>query len=236
MRLRLFLRRGRNVAGTHHSHAALESIEPLAFRENVYGVTATITFGELQKILLLKSDGSQMATVILTKDGHASGNKVQLQHNPTGADGTNSPDGDLLGISTHAHNKLGTTFCTPDWILKLAPITFRVDATDPTNPKLLRVRGGSALTVMDQVIGFKVGATLWNDGSSAVTEQYNYDTSTYSTPCDFTLVRSVRVSLIGRTPPSADPFYSFRNSFDDGPYQIQGVSIVVNPRNLSMRD
>ncbi|MBI3669729.1 MAG: hypothetical protein HY237_08120, partial [Acidobacteria bacterium] len=53
---------------------------------------------------------------------------------------------------------------------------------------------------------------------------------------DYTLVRAVRVSLIGRTPPVTDPTFKFRNTFDGGPYQIQGLSVVVNPRNLSMKD
>jgi prepilin-type N-terminal cleavage/methylation domain-containing protein len=42
------------------------------------------------QILLVKSDGSQMTTTILTSDGLVSGGKVKLEHNPTGADGTNT--------------------------------------------------------------------------------------------------------------------------------------------------
>ena len=53
---------------------------------------------------------------------------------------------------------------------------------------------------------------------------------------DFTLVRSVGVTLIGRTPPNKDPNYTYRNNFDGGPYIIQGVSIAINPRNLTMND
>jgi hypothetical protein len=76
--------------------------------------------------------------------------------------------------------------------------------------------------------------------------QYNYDASTYDVnnisppPYDsaymFSLVRSVRVSLIARTKPSTDPSFTFRNPFDGGPYQVQGASVVVDPRNLSMND
>jgi hypothetical protein len=55
-------------------------------------------------------------------------------------------------------------------------------------------------------------------------------------PYDFSAVRSVRTSIIARTPPSSDPNYPFRNSFDGGAYQILGASVVVNPRNLSMND
>jgi len=95
--------------------------------------------------------------------------------------------------------------------------------------------------VAEQVIGFKLGASIWNDSNG--TDQYYFDASAYpnadgtgTDPYNYTLVRSIRVSLIGRTTPIVDPTYSFRNTFDNGAYQIQAVSVVVNPRNLSMKD
>jgi hypothetical protein len=82
---------------------------------------------------------------------------------------------------------------------------------------------------------------LWNSAAGTSSEAYNFDASTYgnppgSDPYNYTRVRSVRVSLIGRTTPSTDPTYTFRNTFDGRPYQIQGASVVVNPRNVSMKD
>ena len=193
------------------------------------------------QLLLVKGDGSQIATVVLTKDGSVSGTKVQLQHNPTGADGTNSSLYDPLGISVNPNNKLGTTFCNDDWVLKLAPITYWVDTAEPTNPKLMRDQSGTTSVVSEQIIGFKLGASLWNSGVGASSTDYNFDASTYGDPpgseaYNYTLVRSVRVSLIARTVPNTDPNYKFRNTFDGGPYQIQAASVVVNPRNLSMKD
>jgi hypothetical protein len=47
-------------------------------------------------------------------------------------------------------------------------------------------------------------------------------------------IRSVRISLIGRTAPNPDG--SFQNSFDGGNYRVEAISVVVNPRNLSMND
>ena len=108
---------------------------------------------------------------------------------------------------------------------------------------------------MEQVIGFRVGATLWNGGSTAaaqagdsVTTSYNYLASTYciggtganctggtQLPYNFSLVRSVRASLIGRTSPSTTNT-GFENAFDNGHYQVQGIAVVVNPRNMSMND
>ena len=51
---------------------------------------------------------------------------------------------------------------------------------------------------------------------------------------NYSLIRSVQIQLIGRTDPNPDPTYIYRNGFDGGPYQIQSVSVVVNPRNLTM--
>lgn len=182
------------------------------------------------QVLLVKSDGSQMTTTILTSDGQITGGKVKLAHNPTGADGTNTPDGDPLALTNDAdNNKLGTQFCNTDWVLKLAPITYSVDATDPTDPKLTRTQSGVTNVVSEQVIGFKVGASIWNGTTD---NTYSFDASTYL--YDWQRVRAIRVSLIGRT--NVDGASNFRNTFDGGPYKIESVSVVINPRNLSMND
>jgi len=183
-----------------------------------------------EQILLVKSDGSQMTTTILSSDGQVSGGKVQLQHNPTAADGTNSTTADPLGISNTADsNKLGTQFCSTDWVLKLAPITYWVDTSNAQDPKLTRTQGGASTVIAEQVIGFKVGASIWN-GTTAQT--YNFDASSYSH--DWSLIRAVRISMIGRTSPI--PNSNFHNTFDLGPYRVQAISVVINPRNLSMND
>ncbi|MBZ5520823.1 MAG: prepilin-type N-terminal cleavage/methylation domain-containing protein [Acidobacteriia bacterium] len=179
------------------------------------------------QLLIVKSDGSQMTTTVLTQDGQVTGAKVQLQHNPTGANGVNTSAYDPLNISVAPNNKLGDQFCTGDWILKLSPITYSVDASDNTNPKLMRTQAGVSSVISDQIVGFKVGASIWNGTDDTI---YNFDSSTYSN--DFTLVRSVRISVIGRT--AVDYNNKFRNSFDQGPYKVEAVSVVVNPRNLSM--
>jgi len=182
------------------------------------------------QILLVKSDGSQMTTTILTSDGLVSGGKVKLEHNPTGADGTNTIALDPLALSNSADsNKLGTQFCNTDWVLKIAPITYSVDASDPTDPKLVRTQNGQPSVIAEQIVGFKVGASVWNGTTD---NTYSFDAASYNH--DWSLIRSVRVSMIGRT--STDMGSSFRNSFDGGPYKIQSISVVINPRNLSMND
>lgn len=182
------------------------------------------------QILVVKSDGSQMTTTILTSDGQISGGKVKLDHNPTGADGTNTTTQDPLSLTNSADsNKLGTQFCNTDWVLRLAPITYSVDASDPTDPKLVRTQNGQPSVIAEQIIGFKVGASIWNGTTD---NTYSFDAASYNH--DWSLIRSVRVSMIGRT--QTDLGSSFRNSFDGGPYKIQSISVVINPRNLSMND
>ena len=208
------------------------------------------------QILFLSGSGLILTTAVLTANAAPGAHGVVFTFNPTsgpspGPAGMNAAPYDPLNISTHALTTtvqtpwgtknsvtLGNQFCGSDWILKLAPITYSVDnTTNPNDPVLIRqVKGASPTIVMDQFIGFKVGASIWNNATNSTNVQYYYDASQYPVPNDFSAVRSVRVSLIGRTPPSTDPNYPFRNSFDNGRYQILGASVVVNPRNLSMND
>lgn len=203
------------------------------------------------ELLLVSANGQTMTTTVLTGDPQVTGGKVKFPHNSTGAKdsngvfvaGLNSAANDPLGISTSSvNNKLGDQFCNTDWILKLAPITYKVDTTDPTNPKLVR-----ALTlaktqdvVAEQVIGFKVGASVKTaDGDY----DFRYKASNPYTAVapapigynnDWTAIRAVRITIIGRTTPS--PGSGYHNGFDKGPYKVEAVSVVINPRNLSMND
>jgi hypothetical protein len=184
--------------------------------------------------------------VVLTSDGSVAGSKVKLAHNPTGSSGTYT---DPAGIAVNPNNKLGTNFCGPDWILKISPITYKVDRSTASDPKLVREQpsGNTASDVLlaDQVIGFKVGALLWNNCTTTCTSDdestYNYDASSYvsggtAQAYNYSLIRSIQIELIGRTTPNFAPTYVFRNAFDGGPYQIESDSVVLNPRNLSMNN
>lgn len=187
------------------------------------------------EVLLVKSDGSQMTTTVLTSDGEVTGGKVKLAHNPTGVNGVNDGSAgsnvDPLDISsTSDNNKLGDQFCNTDWVLKLAPIKYWVDASDPADPKLMRTQSGQSSIVAEQIIGFKVGASIWNSTSA---DPYSFDASSYSH--DWSLIRSVRISLIARAATN-ETNTNFHNTFDGGPYKIESLSVVINPRNLSMND
>lgn len=177
---------------------------------------------------------------------------------------------------------LTDTFTGGDFILKISPVSYQVCAgagsptlpyqcsgNDASDPKLIRTvwqNHSSNVTssmVMDQMIGFKVGASIWNDPNNTTDVVcYSYDSSAYnnpaytspataSNPCptstktepyNYLLVHSIRVSLLARTPPatlktsanaSGTLTYSYQNAFDGGPYQVQGTTLIVNPRNMN---
>ncbi|HUI42614.1 MAG TPA: prepilin-type N-terminal cleavage/methylation domain-containing protein [Terriglobia bacterium] len=210
-------------------------------------------FSNGDELLFVNSNGHKMTAVILNAAGTVAGTAVRLTFGATTAAGVNSSDplkiatvaltssvvNDVWTDTTAFSDQLASQFCGPDWIIKLAPINYKVDTTTASNPKLTRSQSGSTSVVMEQVVGFKVGTAIWNDGSGGVDSTYApyyYDPSLFPVPNDFSLVRSVRISLLARTAPTTNPTYKFRNAFDNGAYQIQGSAVVVNPRNLSMDD
>ena len=129
--------------------------------------------------------------------------------------------------------------------MKLDPITYQVSVANPADPILTRTHIVSGVTNVDtiaeQIIGFKVGASVWgaiDDSTPTSTALYNFyaQNAGSATPVgynsNYSLIRSVRVSLIGRTTPN--PTQVFQNTFDQGPYQVLGADIVINPRNMTM--
>ena len=205
-----------------------------------------------------------MTVVTLTKDGSSTGNGVKLEHNPTGASGgANGCPGtsctDPLGIITGGgyKNALGTGFGTGSYVINLGAgngdIAYSVQPNASNASDAQLVRNGQPVT--DQIIGFKVGADLWDKSNQSDLASFSYNSLLYCNsqlavgldcntdpppaagidPNDFTLVRSIRVSLIGRTPPTGDPsMQTFHNGFDGGPYLVQQASIVVNLRGISI--
>ena len=182
-------------------------------------------------------------------------------------------------LDTFSDNYLTASFATTDYILKIVPVTYQVcngpgspttatgalyscdqTATSPdiANPKLWRtIRAGGVTTssmVMEQMLGFKAGASIWNDPDPDPNvppdvPYFNYSAATYTVypnnisvgnnpPGDrafnFSAVHSVRVSAIGRTVPATTANYVYRNQFDGGPYQVQAIAFVVT-RNLNQQ-
>jgi len=224
----------------------LYSLPPSGFTPS----SAAAKFHAGDQMLFVAASGNPyvpFTTARLSANGATGGSTnqyVALTFNSTLAGGYNNAGAtgnDPLNMTTSQGtngidpSKLHDSFCSSDWVLRLSPIIYSVDTTtDPTNPKLMRTRGGVQNVVMEQVVSFRVGAGIFGD----LSDNYRYNASTapanggyYN---DFTEVRAIRVSLIGRTKP--DTINTYRNLFDQGPYQVLGSSTVVNPRNLSMNN
>jgi Tfp pilus assembly protein PilW len=239
---------GNPTATTTDTHAttSLYMLPPAG----VTAATYAASFSNGDQVLLVKSDGSKYTTVKVT--GHTtsaltvngvSQTYVVLAHSTvTQSDGTNLAADDLTGMSVNSSDQTTNQFCAQDWLIRLVPIKYDVDiTTDPDNPTLRRtvlVAGqtpdADGVALANQVIGFKVGAALI-DGATQTT--YNFDASSYSS--DYTRIRSVMISLVGRTPPKApnvDTAFMAPNTFDGGPYAIQGISFVISPRNMSLSE
>jgi prepilin-type N-terminal cleavage/methylation domain-containing protein len=247
---------GAGCADASTSNLFLAPIAPMTAAQ----LAAAYSVGD--QVLLINNDGSYVATFTVTDKPTVAGTVVQIPHNPTtqgdpatggvGTGGIANGADDPLGIAwtmigdpkllppvqpslaNHPFT-LGTQFCSSpaDFAYKLSSVTYGVDATtDPTNPKLVRITGGVPSVVAEQIIGFRVGASTWN---STADTPYSYSAATdYFN--DWNSIRALRISLIGRTPPNADVNDTFRNKFDNGPYRVEAVSVVINPRNLSMND
>ena len=190
--------------------------------------------------MLVTNSGSLYTEVTLTAAGTTqvvSGTTyVLLTHTATNGDGSNSATNDPTGMSTYTSSVLSSTYDPTCWVARLTPVVYSVDTTtDSTNPTLKRTlltgttTTASGVPLVNQIIGFKIGASL----PGSATGVYYFDSSNYpnppASPYNYPAIRSVMVSLVGRTNPNlSNPFV---NSFDGGHYQIQGVSVVVTPRN-----
>jgi prepilin-type N-terminal cleavage/methylation domain-containing protein len=121
-----------------------------------------------------------------------------------------------------------------DYAVKLvAGATYSVDATTPANPKLVRTDpAGKQDIIAEQIIGFTVGA--WSSQrvvGGLIAPGYTTNPADYKS--DWASVRSIQVQLVARATPNTDNPSTFQNAYDQGTYQVQGMSVVINPRNLN---
>ena len=199
------------------------------------GLTAA-NFAAGDELLLMTggttvSGRNQMTTVVVLTSVQGPGAKITLTTTTTNLDGSNNPanvpNPDPAGLTTNDNTgigELGVGFCpATDWVVKLAqPVKYTVNGTN----QLTRTQGGNTDLIADSIIGFKVGAATFN--AAGASAGYSYANGTYKAD----EIRSLRVSLIGRTAPNSDDPY--RNTFDGGAYKIEDLSTIINPRNLSM--
>jgi prepilin-type N-terminal cleavage/methylation domain-containing protein len=211
------------------------------------GITAAnFASGE---IMFMNGNGNQMTVAKLSGSAAGAGGAINITYGATAANGTNSIGNDPFGLTWTVPpvtdpDQLTDQFCPAngDYVVDLSYVTYSVNASN----QLIRTTAATVVSpdiVADQIIGFKVGAaTYQSGGGSTSTPAYSFNAANapaanpqgYSS--QFSLIRSIRVSLIGRTPPGQFTGSAFRNTFDGGQYRIQALSLVINPRNLSMND
>ena len=154
---------------------------------------ASTTAGYYQKgdtLLLLAQDGSQMTTVNLTTTSPATATttSVTIAFQAQTVAGVNPNDQLLMtthsgGNADNPHTQIGSSFCNQDWLLRLKPIIYKVDDTDPSDPKLTRTLGsGTPDVIAEQIVGFKVGASLANP-TDTTDGAYVYDASHFGIGC-----------------------------------------------------
>jgi prepilin-type N-terminal cleavage/methylation domain-containing protein len=184
----------------------------------------------------------RMTTIQLTSTGTVNGSAIQISHTATLAGGVPKTLPDPMGIITTADSDQLTNTFDPlqDYAIRLTAISYGVDASTPSNPKLVRVPynplgtsfTGAQNVIAEQIIGFKVGA--WNTYSTTYVYDSTLPKGATGYGGDWTSIKAVRIDLTARTPINSDPSNVFRNKLDGGPYQVQKISVVINPRNLSM--
>lgn len=193
----------------------------------------------------------------------AGSDPLQLIFNPNGGTNFGKANALNIGFTNGAYIiDLGTGTNAVTYAVLPNPL----NAADPQLMRCLGATCTPAnqQLLTDQTIGFKVGAALWNNKQANATDlaNYIYDPNHYCSdsiqtnpgppptyvdctvnppaaydPFDYTLVRSIRVSMIARTAPVTEvSLNNFRNGFDNGPYLVQQASVVVDLRNLSNAD
>ena len=201
------------------------------------------------------TDVPSIALVVLKVDAVPNGNSIQITTtNPTQTlnncrDETDTviptpitgipPGPDPLGIYDFIQNGecyrfTGNFNGQLDHVVRLfASASYSVDTSVAGNPKLVRTGSTGAQDVIaEQIVGFTVGAwSNWRPGTLAPAVGYTTDPANFKS--DWASVRSLQIQLIARTPPNSDNPSNFRNNYDQGPYQVQGISVVINPRNLN---
>jgi hypothetical protein len=193
------------------------------------GVTAA-SYTAGSEILFINGANNQYTASTITAAA-AAGANITLTFPATNANGTSNSD--PLQIATtppvgNTPDTLGTNFCqnTNDWVVLLGTTTYTVNGA---NQLTRQFANGGAQPIADQVIAFKVGVSQFNAANGA--------SGAYLYGNNYTIraTRSVRVSVIGRTAPGYSAA-NFTNTFDGGNYKIEALSVIINPRNLSMND
>jgi hypothetical protein len=169
----------------------------------------------------------QVAPLVLTANATVVGSTIDLKV------GTFLPSVDTLHIydAGSAQTDYSTSFNTTDFVLNLVPTSYSVNSSN----QLVRQAGigGTQDVIAEQIIGFKVAPFTSNPVTG--TPRYTNTPSDYNSA--WTSLSAVQIQLVARATPGSDgSSNSFQNTYDQGPYQVQALSVVISPRNLSMNN
>jgi hypothetical protein len=195
-------------------------------------------------IVVLKNDAVANATNIQLTTTGLNQKNVACGTSSTGTASGIPPAADPLNLYDIGEcGRFVGNFTSPglDYVVKLvAGVTYSVDATNAANPRLVRTTAAGAQDIIaEQIIGFTVGA--WSSQRclkphakpcvAVPVPGYTTDPDDYNS--DWASVRSIQVQLVARATPNSDNVSTFKNTYDQGPYQVQAISVVINPRNLN---
>jgi prepilin-type N-terminal cleavage/methylation domain-containing protein len=221
---------------------------PAAATSNQYDAWAG-KFKAGDEIMLIQGGTDMVAgqpaitVLVLAQDGIRNGNAVQLKSTGVTQTITLASGGcpgavaDITGIppatdplkiydAGECLRFTGTFNPALDYAIRLNATIYSVDTTDAANPKLVRTGPtGVPDVIAEQIVGFSVA------GWSSNTNTYSNVPGDYKS--DWASLRSLQIQLVARATPNTDNASSFQNSYDQGPYQVQGMSVVINPRNLN---
>ncbi len=127
-----------------------------------------------------------------------------------------------------------------DYAIRLNSTQYKVDLTNSANPTLIRTYTTpptppsiTPVVVQDkiaeQIVGFSVDA--WS--SRIGTGGYSTLSNSGAYNRDWASIRSLKIQLMARATPNTDNSIAFKNAYDQGNYQVQGISVVINLRNLN---
>jgi len=212
--------------------------------------------GDYILLLSLASSGNQFTTTQLTAAPTVSGSVVKLPITPTSATqpgfatamGPGTADPFYITADQNT-SRLTGTFCFGPDPTSVSSLVMRIL---PSSMITYTVSGGNltrnGVVLAPNIVAFKVGVWAINTASTEDQSSYLFNAPQLppSSGCvpnatnncgfqnDWPLIRSIMVTVIGKTTPN--PANRFRNTFDGGAYQVQAATTILNPRNMSMRD
>jgi prepilin-type N-terminal cleavage/methylation domain-containing protein len=196
------------------------------------------TFAPGNEILLVTGNNSNpiMAPLVIQSQGGAvgavvTGTTLHLlvtpaspgSPDPLGIYDNNLSDANqFAAVGTAAS---GTTFGpAKDYAIRLDATVYFVNNSNQLIRQVGIAAGAPQDAIAENVVGFNLQ------------EFANGGWTTLTSGADWTKIRAVYAQIVLRAPSQSNVGSGYKNSYDQGAYQVQGMSMVINPRNLSMNN